>query len=305
MSIARNHHYVPQMYLENFTTAGGDICVVDCEERIPYSVKPKKAARIHDFYQVNLRGNPMAAESALSGIEGNATQVLKAMIRTGGVPTGIDRGYLIDFISVLATRVPAIRRGIANALEHVQAELTKAVETSKGVFESKRRELVNGGFELADVTWQEARLWVSERKNGFPGQASEKTWLVKQVFVQADRLRPILDGKAWCVHRARARNSGFVAGDRPVLLQDANSGEVRYDGFANAGTRVVLPLSSGAVLVGYSGEEVVSRFFSPSDVATVNALTLATADRYLYSTTRRFTFKTSAGIEWSDALLRS
>lgn len=70
MSVARNHHYVPQMLLRRFANASGRLHVFDGKERKSFEASPKDVATIRDFYQIDSRADPLLIESDLSKLAG-------------------------------------------------------------------------------------------------------------------------------------------------------------------------------------------------------------------------------------------
>src|SRR5262245_57026258 len=116
-NVARAHHYVPQFYLAGFTSSGskkGTLFVHDLKQLKSWPGSPRYAGHQKDFYRINLPGrSPDEIEKVLVSIEAPASRIIKGIAVRNSLPSGKDFGVLMQFIALMAVRIPRLREAQA------------------------------------------------------------------------------------------------------------------------------------------------------------------------------------------------
>ena len=124
----RRHHYVPKFYLAGFTkygTVDGELYVLDQRQRKQWKSTPLKTAHQRDFHAIEARpgADPMVVEKSFADIEGKCSRVVANVIEQGKLPTGEDHDILLNFVAMMAVRVPGIRNIISRAVDDLGKNL--------------------------------------------------------------------------------------------------------------------------------------------------------------------------------------
>jgi hypothetical protein len=303
-NIPRNHHYVPQMFLKRFAREDGKLMVFDGETRRNFPANPRDVACERDLYKVTLRDDPMIAEKTLARVEAIAEPILESVVEAKTLPSDGQREALLYFVALLATRRPHRKRNLQEFVEKV-ADLTVATLVQHPqILEAEKERLVAAGYDVADLTREGLLESSAAKERGELRFDMDPTWLVGQMFAQADAIAPYLYARSWAV--LASPSAAFITGDSPVALHflDRRAGAFDHPGFGLRDTVVVASLSPHVALWGtFDGPEGQSPADLPA-VATTNGLILLRSERWLYAATERFDFSRGQGIQNSDELMR-
>lgn len=113
--IARQHHYVPQCYLNSFVADRDKprLCVVDAKERRAFLSNPANVAVERDFHRIDVAGHrPDVLENAFSQFEGQLDQALRRIVAARSVADENDRTLLFNLIASIATKNPRRREQV-------------------------------------------------------------------------------------------------------------------------------------------------------------------------------------------------
>ena len=76
----KRQHFVPRLYLKNFSTADGKIRVFDSREDREYVSSLENVAVQTRFYGVTLEGQDYSAEDWLAELESDASSILRLLL---------------------------------------------------------------------------------------------------------------------------------------------------------------------------------------------------------------------------------
>jgi hypothetical protein len=140
MNEPKLHHYVPRIYLRNFTNADGRLWVYDKQSGASFAVSPDKIAAEHGFNSVpklfEEAGDPLQVETAFAVMESDAAPVLARIltqVRAGSVQDAIalsagERFLLSEFISSQYFRTREMRELLAFLFEEAGPDIPLASE---------------------------------------------------------------------------------------------------------------------------------------------------------------------------------
>jgi hypothetical protein len=291
------------MFLKRFARKDGKLMVFDGKTRRSFPASPRDVACERDLYKVTLRDDPMVAEKTLARVEAVTEPILDRVVQATTLPSGGDREALLYFLALLATRGPHRKRNLKEFVEKL-ADLTVAtLIRHPEIFEAEKNRLVAAGYDVADLTREDLVESSAAKERGDIQFDMDPTWLVGQMFTQADAIAPYMYARSWTV--LTAQSADFITGDNPVALHFLRKADGAFDhpGFGLRDTVVVVSLSPRVALWGtFDGPEGESPADLPA-VATTNGLVLLRSERWLYAATERFHFSRGQGIKSSDELM--
>lgn len=268
MSEPRKHHYLPQLYLRNFTLDGGvrdRLWVFDQEQVKQWPSTPEGAGHQRDFYEIEDPKEPMAVENWLAQFESAAAPVLKEIIESKNLPphTSAAFGYFITFVALLVARVPHVRNTLSQFFDEV-----------------KRRQAF-----ASKATGLEQR----------PFRDFDQTWHVETIMEIAETLRPSLWMRKWSVWIAQDDAPDLICSDNPInLTRTLPRQGIWPPGFGHRNTQVTFPLTRRMIVVGTFEGQIESCYLAASDVAAANSCTGRNAKRIL-SAEEEFTWQMKDG----------
>src|SRR4051812_44480612 len=115
MSEPRRHHYCPAGYLANFATPcerDGKLIATDASNAQERPSTPDNEAHQRDFYRIEVQSDkddPFVLEKEFGKIEAPGIAAIKRVISSNRLPSGDDLNWIINFIGLLAVRVPSKR----------------------------------------------------------------------------------------------------------------------------------------------------------------------------------------------------
>lgn len=303
-SIARAHHYIPQFYLAGFTSSGskkGTLYVHDLEQLKSWPSNPAAAGHQKDFYRINLPGRrPDELEKILGFIEAPASGVIKELAAKSVIPSGNDFDVLMQFIPLMAVRIPRLREINAEFEEQWARQFIKLdAEHSPRLaadIEEYRRE--NPESQLTIEQYKE--FAESDEYNISVTQDGHMYSLVAGL-ANVPMLASVLGERTWTLLVADTGAGEFVCTDDPVVLDWTIEVPPFYQsspGFGMLGTIVHMPLTQHHALIGNlddSGKMQVPHGVTlPANqhmVAFVNRLLAKRATRFVYSNKPDFLWK--------------
>lgn len=144
---ARNHHYVPQFYLRNFTNAAGTLYGYNKKDQEHFGPRnPKTVAKEKDFYRDIGEGAKAELETRLGKFENQLAPAIKRILAkvnlsVAGLPgppaiDPDDKELLAQFVALQMIRTPqTLERMIQIASDYVSPEdRVRLKELAKGAF---------------------------------------------------------------------------------------------------------------------------------------------------------------------------
>ena len=216
-SIARNHHYVSQFYLQGFldpNLQGQGLHIIDKINRRHFVSTPRRVAYERDFNRINVPDHDMdEVESHLAQIEAQAATVLKDIAQKATLPQkDRDMDILIVFAGILAANNPQIRDSLINIDEENTRQMRQSKVENREAYESRLSEC---GLEDL-IGYDVARALV---ESGNCTIEYPEGYYLARVFDALDRVvLPLFSNMLWSLVIAETGANDFICSDRPVFL---------------------------------------------------------------------------------------
>jgi uncharacterized protein DUF4238 len=304
-NIARAHHYISQFYLAGFTSSGskkGTLYVHDLKQPKSWPSNTAAAGYQKDFYRINLPGrSPDEIEKILSLIEAPAATVIKELAARDVIPSGKDFGALMQFVALMAVRIPRLREIHARfeedwARQIIKLEAELPPERLAAANQEYRQE--NPGSQLTAEQYKQ--FAESDEYDVGVTQDGHMHALVADL-ANVPMLASVLAQRTWNLLVADSQAGEFVCTDNPVVLDWAIEAPIFYQsspGFAILDTIVHMPLTRHHALIGnlYGSAKIKMPHGEalPANrdiVASVNRLLAQRATRFIYSAKPDFEWK--------------
>lgn len=159
----RRHHYVPSFYLAGFTASGSAedrLFVFDQGQIRSWPSTPENAGHKRDFYAVDLGPDvdPACFESeVLARLEAEFSRVIRRSIENESLPAGCDMDVLLNFVAVMATRTPRIRRLVGQVTDLVIKATMQSVVASPESWQKFRDHLREAGLQIGEDEFEQMR----------------------------------------------------------------------------------------------------------------------------------------------------
>jgi hypothetical protein len=264
--------------------------------------RPKLVGWERDFYIIQIKDQPPdLVEQFFGRIETSASPVLKCINEFESLPTGVDFGRLIHFMSLMYARGPRWRETIMDMLGDSETQLMKITSSNRRLWDWYIGSLEKDGKPKPDFSYEEmAEVVLSD---DFELTVSNRSETHAKIVVHSLSFLP---------HLFQRMNWGLLITDDPqnFFITSDTAASVVWDdpamyrfGDAHVGmleTETVFPIHKRIALVGRH-EPVDSKSCADQRrVAEINARTARFAWRYLFAPRNDFTFLGS-----NDELLRS
>lgn len=298
----RHHHYLPQCYLKGFSKAQSKkskIQVYDFRRNKHFETIARNVGGERDFNRIDLEGvDPTGLETRFASFEGELAKSL-ARVNEKKALSEEDRMYVLNLAAMMLLRTPQMRQHWRQNLSSLAETIMSVQLSSEGAFEASRQEMLEGGYEGPDVTFEEAKDFF-ERK--------EYTFNVKReyhIYMELQMLIPTIEAlsqRNWLLLHTDDKTDPFITSDNPVILTWKNPEDIppfyrNSPGLAMSDTSVYFPVSSRVMLVGeFEISEAVSEAGSDF-VALANGMVCSTAHERVFAPRSTFRFKGPGGIE--------
>jgi hypothetical protein len=297
-------HYVPQFYLAGFTdqrTGSGVLHVADVQNGTVRPGSPKNEAAITDFYRLDSREAPEAAESALSAIEDATAPIIREIEDTLTLPPDQKRlATLLMFMAVQHNRVPRVRRKIEDFYGEIGHTLLALVTRTPEAFDQTIKGIEAAtGTSMARASREDLVAALPNIKFGV-----DQTTLVGEALATAEAVLVELARRRWILVTAASGVPDFVTCDNPVVLVPTRAAlETREARFRLSlsldATTVLYPLTARLALCGTregraGDRSVVAATFE--QVTAVNCAIVLAAERFVYSRRPRVYHKWDSGL---------
>jgi hypothetical protein len=292
MNEPRQQHYVPKCYLRGFTPSGDAdemLNVIDCLEAKRWKARPAQIARERDFYTVEGSGiNPYEIEEGFSKIEGMTEPVLSGILESRELPQGDNFDILINFVGMMAMRVPGALRAFSDPMEEVGRMMMEQMFSTPDLYHRFLQEKRAKGEDISDApSFEQMKEAVEQRRIVAKLTDSHR---MASMFEGMIAVVPLLLQRSWFLAEVKDPSRGrFICSDRPVSLAFTESVPAFYGpGFGMRNTEISFPLGKEVVLIGNFSGRSESMVFDPPVVAAVNARTAHATERFIYFTDEQF-----------------
>ena len=273
----------------------GKLYVLDLTSGKQWQAAPGNAACERDFYVLEFEGDEaVALETLFSEIEGRAAPVISQIIQSGSVPGGEEYKHLIDFLGVMALRVPGVLNMLDDFHERVLKKINWQMTATKERWDVIVQKLKGEGHEIPDIPWEQMRAFA---------QSDDYTITLNQNYRMINILEgiqivlPLLAARNWTVVRTDDSAPRFITSDRPLILcwNDPSDKGWMSPGFGLRGTNVSIPLNPHCALIGVFDDASFKPWFDTDHVGTFNMWIGLQAERFVYSADKDFTVVMSDG----------
>lgn len=293
MSEPRKHHYVPQFYLAGFTRSGtkdGELYVFDLKRRKQWKSSPANVAHERDYYAIDtgVEADRNGVERAFSMVESECAAVVESIIRSGTLPRGRDFDVFLNFVAMMAVRVPHMRNTLndftGRIANHTVWHWFNTPDGRKQYEEAVRaqgRELSEDEYETTAKLYNEGAFTIG----------LDQTSNISYVLQMVDIILSLLAKRKWTLWFTADDAPDLICSDLPVLLSWTKRGAEAYSpAFGTANTTLSIPINRRIVAVSsFEGQPAFAAMPAVA-VAAINALSVKFATQ-LYSADAEFVWR--------------
>lgn len=283
----KRQHFIPRFHLQYFAghEPEGQVWTYDAVNDKVWSAAPENTAVTSHFYSIQLPDG--RTDSTVEDLLASAESVAASPYRDallGHVPTGVMRRDLAQFLALMYSRTPAMRRRAAEVRSNTLQIANYATALDDDMFEASiRRREAETGVHIADDEKRQLRADLLDMSS-YKIQIHQNATLGAVISI-AESLAPLLYEMAWTI--IEPSHGYFITSDNPVVKDsDPNTHHPVYGnrGFLNKTAIVVFPLSPHRLLRMCWDKMVASvGSYSREAVDAVNKGLALDADQYLYA----------------------
>jgi len=165
MSAPKKHHDVPRFFLKGFVPPDSEsdqLFVLDKSTGKQWQAGLNDAGCENHFYVLELddEGDPFALEKALSQIESDGAEALRAVKVEKRIPRGELLTKLMGFLGLMAVRGPSVLDAIEKPLAQIFKSMLCRATDSQDSWNEVVEDLKKNGQDISDVSWEEMRRFV-------------------------------------------------------------------------------------------------------------------------------------------------
>jgi hypothetical protein len=297
---------VSRFYLRGFAVEGKgkyQINVFDGKECKAFTTATDNVALEKDFNRVEIKGlKPDAFEKAMAGFEGEISQALDRIIRTGSLAVEEDRIALVNLICAFALRNPRLRETIRGFQEQIVKKMAQLMAATPERWETHVKRMTEKHPERPPVGYEDVKKLIDE--NGYEVTMPTERHIQLELD-NFNRLLPILLERNWMLLKAADGSGGFITSDHPVVLMWADPkmrGGPYGPGFGMKGTQVIFPISPRLAVSGafeFKPGTVIE--IGEVDVAALNGIQVAYSERQVYARDWNFKYALQRGEPLGEA----
>jgi hypothetical protein len=210
---------------------------------------------------------------------------LRSIIQSGRLPTGEAFDVFLNFVALMAARVPHIRNTLNGFVDGVAKKMNWYYFGAPDGKDRLRAALAKQGHEMTDEEY--AGMAEMHGKDAYDVKFDQNTMLGYTLKIGA-QLVPMLAQRHWSLYVAANTAPDLITSDLPVLLTWTidDSGPIP-PGFATPNTRLSFPLSRRILAVSsFEGQPRIDAM--PADLVTdCNGFAFATGSQ-VYSSDQEF-----------------
>jgi hypothetical protein len=294
---ARQHHHLSQCYLKGFVHDRDKprLFVLDAKEHRTFVAHPKNVAVERDFHAVEVEGLPRDAfEKSLAGFETELDHALRRITTARSIiKNESDRGYLLNFICLLAIKNPGLRENIRAAHEQTARITMDLVTATPERWDEQVRLAKKDGFLPANTTadYETMHEFVERGKYRIETMPATHLQMEMRIF---DKVLPLIFNRKWMLFKAPANRTGFLTSDHPVCLMWADP--TKRGGFWPPGlglprTQLLFPISNELAAIGAFEIDDMEMDADDLLISQINGEIILHATRQIYARDSDFLYK--------------
>lgn len=280
-----NHHYIPQLYLREFSDGIGRrarVFTFDAEEKRTFPTRVRNVGSQRYFNRVDAEfQDPNTLEDALSKMEGEIAPHLAEVIAARDFPSPDHYVSVLTLIANVSVRNPRLRGVLTKFHQDVAEKMLGLVLASKGNWQSLTDEMRDAGVPLrADITYEEMKAFQEKKKYNI---LIDQTHLINMELQMLEPVFATLAKRNWCF--VEAKEGQFITSDDPAVLTNRPDNPMAGGpvGHGMGGTMLFFPLSSELSLIG-TFESLPERMeYSSDQVRSANSLIANYSTRQIYA----------------------
>lgn len=294
MNRTERQHFVPAFYLSQWAVPEdrtGKLRVFDRTNGKSWQTTPDGVAFVRDFYTLDVREAPQAAEDALAKLEAIGAEAIRGVVASNALPDDSAMRPLLAVVALQATRTLRVRENIERFYSDTHLMLLNTLVDEPDAFANHAR-TVEPGISDDDI----ARLREQSRALLDKPETRvriDQTTLVRDTLNMAAEIEDLLCFRQWqlCISPTE---SAFITSDDPVALDFERGVERSFlnsPGFGRKDTVVSFVLGPRHLIIGRAAvPKRRVREFDAQEVAGYNTRAAWNAARFFYFPVAGFEF---------------
>lgn len=241
---SKNHHWVPEFYLKNFSIPYDERFVYFySKDGQPIRTNVGNIAAKNNLYTFRLEagGSSKAMEGVFSEHEGRVAPIIDRILQSETLPEDEEsRSELAVFVSMLKVRGPSFSDWLRNMeVEHIK--LIQQIQAQHP--ESLKKNFADAGIQFTDEEeFEETRKFMLDPSNySVEMKNGEEHYFKQAMDLSKDIYNILMSEKSWHLLIAGGKRH-FITSDNPVVIQEPEDCPKHLSGGVLNGT-VLLPLS--------------------------------------------------------------
>ncbi len=273
--LRRRHHVVPEFYLRRFANEDALLLVGDELKKEGFTVNPRNAAVMTDFYMAQTRKGPSdALEKWMGEIEAKAASAFTRIADRGQEMSHLDREALANFIALQITRGPTYREQILK-IGRLEALTAASID---GNTPDRVRDFLRRTEGRAPEEREVREMAESLRVGELRFEAPKEVAILAALRSAAAMVQPLAD-RHWSMFEIRPH--GFVTSDNPVILLPA--ADISVENVLST-EELLLPVDPRHAILLSKAEASSLAMLEPVDlITTLNNRSRAGAYRFVFA----------------------
>lgn len=216
----KNHHYVPQFLLRNFSYDTKKVHVFDKHDQRQFRANVRNVASENYFYDLNIDGSVISLENFITEIEDATAPLLKSIVEQNSLKflSETDRAMISIFVWIQLNRTRESREQIDSFSRHFEDVLA-----------------LHYGINAKELRPEQVA------KIGYSKDKAETDKLILSQFLAGNELDKHIFDKYWILSQNKTNLPLWIS-DHPVTIQSLD-GSDRSLGITSEGVQINIPLT--------------------------------------------------------------